>query len=296
VKLANVLWNGNTVLAVSTGTGVVPVPRLAERTGADGLPATTDDAVANPAALARLRSAVGSAGDIMDILAEPEDTVRFRPCLLRPEKILCIGLNYRRHAEETGSPIPTTPIVFSKFRNALAGHGDDIPIPAVTREVDYEAELALVIGRRAYRVGVEDALSYVFGYCTANDVSARDLQMRTSQWLMGKTLDRFAPIGPYLVTADEVPNPNSLAIRTEVNGEVRQNSNTADMIFSCAELVSHISQHFPLEPGDIILTGTPEGVILGYPPEQRRFLQPGDVVTVEVEGLGRLTNRIVAGE
>lgn len=291
MKLANVIWKDTETLAVLDGQRLLP---LAAIEGQEGMPASTDAVIADPALLNRITSVIAALGESAPWQAG--DEVRYLPCVRRPGKIICIGLNYRRHAEETGAAIPTVPIVFSKFHNALAAHGDDIPIPPVTHEVDYEAELAIVIGKRAYRVSEQDALSYVFGYCAANDVSARDLQMRTGQWLMGKTLDRFAPIGPWLVTADEVPNPNQLAIRTELNGEVRQNSSTADMIFSCATLIAHISEHFPLEPGDIILTGTPEGVILGYPPEKRVWLKPGDVVTVEVEGLGRLTNRFVAGE
>ncbi|MGG1514288.1 fumarylacetoacetate hydrolase family protein [Paenibacillus oryzisoli] len=216
------------------------------------------------------------------------------PCVTPPGKIICVGLNYRRHAEETNAPIPQSPILFNKFSNALAAHGEDVPLPRTSEKVDYEAELAIVIGRKAKYVSREEALGYVFGYCNANDLSARDLQMRTSQWLLGKTCDKFAPIGPYLVTADEVGNPNDLTIRTRVNGEERQNSNTSDMIFHCDEIISYLSQHMTLEPGDIILTGTPEGVMLGYPPEKQVYLKDGDVVTVEIEKLGALTNRMVA--
>jgi 2-keto-4-pentenoate hydratase/2-oxohepta-3-ene-1,7-dioic acid hydratase in catechol pathway len=201
-------------------------------------------------------------------------------------------LNYRRHAQETGAPIPDTPILFSKFNNALAGTCEPVPLPRVATQYDYEVELGVVIGRRAASVKVEDALDYVLGYCTANDLSARDLQMRTSQWLLGKTLDRFCPVGPYLVTRDEVPEPQALNLRTWVNGELRQNSNTGDMIFSVAEIVSYTSQYMTLDAGDLIITGTPEGVILGMP-EPRPWLKPGDEVTVEVEGLGKLVTPLV---
>jgi 2-keto-4-pentenoate hydratase/2-oxohepta-3-ene-1,7-dioic acid hydratase in catechol pathway len=169
-----------------------------------------------------------------------------------------------------------------------------VTLPKTSAEVDYEAELAIVIGKRAKDVSEEEALDYVFGYSCANDLSARDLQLRTSQWLLGKTCDGFCPLGPYLVTADEVGDPNRLYIRTTVNGHVRQQSNTADMIFSCRQIVSYISRHMTLLPGDVILTGTPEGVVLGYPKEKRVYLQPGDVVGVEIERLGVLTNRMVA--
>jgi 2-keto-4-pentenoate hydratase/2-oxohepta-3-ene-1,7-dioic acid hydratase in catechol pathway len=157
----------------------------------------------------------------------------------------------------------------------------------VARQYDYEVELGVVIGRRAAYVERDQALEYVLGYCTANDLSARDLQMRTSQWLLGKTLDGFCPVGPYIVTRDDVPDPQQLELKTWVNGELRQNSSTADMIFSVAEIVSYASQYMTLEPGDLIITGTPEGVILGMP-EPRTWLKSGDEVTVEVQGLGRL--------
>ncbi|MDG0808415.1 fumarylacetoacetate hydrolase family protein [Cohnella rhizosphaerae] len=223
-----------------------------------------------------------------------ESDARFGPCVTNPGKIICIGLNYRKHAEESNAPIPAYPILFNKFSNTLAAHGDDIPLPnRVTSEVDYEAELAIVIGRDAKYVSKDDALDYVFGYCCVNDLSARDLQMRTQQWLLGKSLDKFSPLGPYLVTAEEVGDPNALAMRSIVNGEVRQDSNTSDMIFPCDEIVSYVSQHMTLYPGDVILTGTPEGVVLGLPPAERVYLKHGDIVTIEIEKLGSLTNRMV---
>ena len=237
------------------------------------------------AALPRVRAAVERSPGAGALLQESD--LRLGPCVYQPGKILCVGLNYRRHAEETGAPFPQTPVLFSKFNNTLAAACEAVPLPKVASQYDYEVELGVVIGRRASSVPVERALEYVLGYCTANDLSARDLQTRTSQWLLGKTLDRFCPVGPYLVTRDEVPDPQRLALRTWVNGELRQNSSTADMIFSVAEIVSYASQYMTLEPGDLIITGTPEGVILGMP-EPRTWLKPGDEVIVEVEGLGRL--------
>ncbi|OCT12301.1 5-carboxymethyl-2-hydroxymuconate isomerase [Paenibacillus pectinilyticus] len=224
-----------------------------------------------------------------------ENQVKYGPCVTHPGKIICVGLNYRKHAEETNAPIPQYPILFNKFNNTLAAQGDDIPLPIrVTSQVDYEAELVIVVGKTAKYVSKEQALSHVFGYCNVNDLSARDLQMRTQQWLLGKSCDKFSPLGPYLVTAEEVGNPNQLTISCTVNGEVRQNSNTSDMIFHCDEIVSYISQHMTLSPGDIILTGTPEGVVLGKPVDQRVYLKDGDIVTIEIEKLGALTNRMVA--
>lgn len=246
-------------------------------------------------AVAALDQYIGrlSAADI-EASSVSREGLELSPCVPAPQKIICVGLNYRKHAEETNSPIPKFPILFNKFNNALAAHGDDVPLPKTSTKVDYEAELAIVIGKRAKDVSKDQALDYVLGYCNANDLSARDLQLRTAQWMLGKTCDRFAPLGPVLVTADEVGNPNQLRIRCLVNGEVRQDSNTSDMIFYCDEIVSYISQHMTLEPGDVILTGTPEGVVLGYPEDKQVYLKPDDVVTIEIEKLGALTNRMVA--
>jgi len=221
-----------------------------------------------------------------------EATLTYGPCVPNPGKIICIGLNYRRHAIESGMAIPTLPILFSKFSNTIAAPGEQIVLPANAIEYDYEAELGVVMGKRAKNVSEQDALNYVLGYCNINDLSARDLQMRTTQWLLGKTLDQFSPIGPYLVTADEIADPQALDIRCWVNGELRQNSTTADMVFSVAYLVSYISQYMTLDPGDVISTGTPEGVVLGM--KEKQWLKPGDEVTVEVTGLGRLTNTMIA--
>jgi 2-keto-4-pentenoate hydratase/2-oxohepta-3-ene-1,7-dioic acid hydratase in catechol pathway len=223
-----------------------------------------------------------------------EDMLRFAPCIPAPEKIICIGLNYHAHARETKADIPQTPVVFSKFNNTLAGAGEDIPLPLNIQQADYEVELGVIIGKTARNVSVEAALDYVFGYCTINDLSARDWQTRSSQWLLGKTIDKFLPCGPYLVTADDISNPQNLPLKTWVNGELRQNRNTSDMIFTVAQLISYISEAMTLKPGDIISTGTPEGVILGMP-QPRPWLKVGDEMMVEVEGLGKCFNRFVAG-
>ncbi len=216
------------------------------------------------------------------------DEIALGPAVANAGKLLCVGLNYRKHAEETGAAIPTSPVLFSKFSNALAGHEDEVPLPASAKEYDYEVELGVVIGSTCRDVSASEALDYVFGYVTANDLSARDLQNRTSQWLLGKTLDGFLPLGPYVVTADEVPDPQNLAVKTWMNGELRQDSNTSDMIFSVAEIISYASQYFTLEPFDVIITGTPAGVIMGM--AEKKWLQAGDEVIVEVEGLGQLRN------
>ncbi|MCM2676252.1 fumarylacetoacetate hydrolase family protein [Alkalicoccobacillus plakortidis] len=222
-----------------------------------------------------------------------EEHSSFGPVVSNPEKIICVGLNYRRHADETGATYPEVPILFNKFNNTLTGHKHEIVIPDVTKQLDYEVELAIVIGKTAKQVSEDEALDYVFGYTVANDLSARDLQMKTPQWLLGKTCDDFNPIGPYLVTSDEIDDPQSLSLQTTVNGEIRQDSNTSDMIFSCKEIISHISHHFTLKPGDVILTGTPEGVVLGLPKEERVYLQEGDSVSVSIEKVGTLTNTFI---
>ncbi|TMC09083.1 MAG: fumarylacetoacetate hydrolase family protein [Chloroflexi bacterium] len=214
------------------------------------------------------------------------------PCVPRPEKIVCVGLNYRRHAEEAGMPVPETPILFNKFANTLAASGEGVPLPGdLAEQYDYEAELCVVMGRTASRVSEAAALDHVWGYCNGNDVSARDLQFRSTQWMLGKTLDKFFPIGPHLVSADEVGDPQALALRCLVNGDVRQDSNTADMVFGVAELVAYISRHFTLEAGDVIATGTPAGVAQGRP--DKPWLRPGDEVVVEIGGLGRLRSPMV---
>ncbi|MBM3357155.1 MAG: fumarylacetoacetate hydrolase family protein [Betaproteobacteria bacterium] len=224
----------------------------------------------------------------------PESRAAFGPAVPRPEKIICVGLNYRQHAQETGNPIPPVPVLFNKYNNSLLGHRGRIPLPTkVSTKFDYEVELVLVMGRKARDVPEEKALSYVFGYANGNDFSARDLMRASSQLMLGKTCDGFAPLGPYVVTADQIADPQNLKIATYVNGEQRQNSNTADMIFSCAQIVSYCSRHMTLLPGDIIYTGTPQGVILGYPPEKQVWLKPGDKVVTEVEKCGVLEVTLV---
>ena len=222
----------------------------------------------------------------------PEDQIQYGPCLPQPGKIICIGLNYRNHAQEAKLEVPPVPVLFSKYDNSISAHQEAIPLPPVAEKYDYEAELAVVMGKRARYVSEADALGCVLGYCNANDVSARELQNRTSQWLLGKALDKFLPIGPYLLTSDEAPDPTHWPVRCWLNGELRQDSNTADMIFSVAYLVSFISQYMTLEPGDLISTGTPAGVTLGR--KERVWMKPGDSMTVEVGPLGKLVNDLVA--
>jgi acylpyruvate hydrolase len=210
----------------------------------------------------------------------------------RPGKIICLGLNYRDHAEESNQPLPPYPIVFSKFANTVIGPGEAIVLPKVTDQVDYEAEFGVVIGRQARHVSEAEALDYVAGYVPFNDVSARDYQMRNSQWTIGKTFDTFGPMGPALVTADEIPDPHNLNIRLLIGDEVLQSSNTGYLIFNVNHLIADLSRVMTLEPGDLISTGTPGGV--GAARQPQRFLRPGDLVKVEIEGLGVLENPVVA--
>jgi 2-keto-4-pentenoate hydratase/2-oxohepta-3-ene-1,7-dioic acid hydratase in catechol pathway len=210
-----------------------------------------------------------------------------------PDKIICLGLNYRRHAEEADLPIPEVPSLFAKYRNSLTGPTSPIVLPGISEQIDYEAELAVVIGKRCKNIPSVQALDHVAGYMAFNDVSARDLQMRTGQWLAGKALDTFAPCGPALVI-NEIDDPQSLAISTRVNGEPLQQANTSDMVFSVAETISFISQLMTLEPGDVIATGTPEGV--GFKRNPPVFLHDGDIVEVEVEKIGILRNPVISNK
>jgi 2-keto-4-pentenoate hydratase/2-oxohepta-3-ene-1,7-dioic acid hydratase in catechol pathway len=260
---------------------------------AAGFSATLTDIIRENAVFVGLRDFVAALPEHGAWLKAEADLI-LAPCIPLPEKIICIGLNYHDHARETKGEIPKTPVVFSKFNNTLTSATAAIPLPANMQQADYEVELGVVIGKAAQHVPVETALEHVFGYCTLDDLSARDWQFLSSQWLLGKTSDHFLPCGPYLVTADEVPDPQNLALRTWVNGALRQNGHTQDMIFSVAYLIHYLSQHMTLKAGDIISTGTPAGVILGMP-HPRIWLQAGDVVEVEVEGLGRCTNTFVAG-
>jgi len=227
----------------------------------------------------------------ISVYAQEED-LELAPAVPDPGKIICVGLNYRKHAAESGMDEPEYPLLFSKFNNTIAGDGDEIPMSDDWNQVDYESELVVVIGKEAKNVSVENALDYVLGYCNGNDISERALQFRSGQWLLGKTPDKFLPIGPYLVTADTITDPQNLVIRGWFNGELRQESNTSDMIFSVAEIIAYASEYMTLYPGDIISTGTPEGVILGYPEDERQWMKPGDEYTVEIEGLGKLTNKM----
>ena len=219
-------------------------------------------------------------------------TVKLLPPVPDPEKVICVGLNYADHARESGVAPPAEPVLFNKFPSAIAAHGDTIVLPRESREVDYEAELVVVIGKGGRHIAQQDAYAHVAGYCPGHDVSARDWQLNKpgKQWLLGKTFDTFAPYGPALVTRDEAPDPGHLRIQLRLNGRTLQDSNTKELIFPIDALVAYISQVCTLKPGDLIFTGTPPGV--GFARKPPIYLQPGDIAEVEIEGLGVLSNPV----
>lgn len=273
------------------------------RTGAripqDGI---IDLAASDPAIPVTMRGILEGLPKTLDRIFEVVDrgvgvAVGYRRLLApvpNPGKVVCIGLNYRDHAEETGAPIPSEPVVFNKFPSTVVGPGDPILLPRVSGMVDYEAELVVVVGKRAKNVPLEEAMEYVAGYTAGHDVSARDWQMNKGgkQWLLGKSFDTFAPLGPSLITADDVPDPLNLKIAMRINGKTLQDSSTKQMIFGVDYLVSYLSQVFTLDPGDVIYTGTPPGV--GFVRQPPVFLQPGDVCEVEIERIGILKNHCIA--
>lgn len=268
--------------------GVVTADRYLPMTHLDERLETIEDLLATPDVVDRFdvsatEAAIRSRG-------RPLDEVRLAAPVPRPGKVVCVGRNYRQHVEEQSTDAPSSPIVFSKWGSCVIGPGDEIRWdPALTSQVDWEAELAVVIGRTARRVSIEDALGHVLGYTCLNDVTARDIQFADGQWVRGKSLDTFCPMGPVLVTADEIPDPQTLDISCTVNGEVMQDASTADMYFGVADIISFCSGAFTLLPGDVIATGTPGGVGIFRKPEPR-LLTEGDVVSVEIAGIGTLTN------
>jgi 2-keto-4-pentenoate hydratase/2-oxohepta-3-ene-1,7-dioic acid hydratase in catechol pathway len=266
-------------------------PGLLDRNGQirdlSGVVRDIDGEALAPASLDRLRR--------LDAATLPlvSGTPRIGPCVGSVSKIVAIGLNYRLHAQEAGMPIPTEPIFFMKATTSICGPNDDVIIPKGSQKTDYEVELGIVIGRTARYVDIKDVKNHIAGYCVVNDVSEREFQIeRGGQWTKGKSCDTFCPLGPWLVTADEAGDAGKLQVSTDVNCERRQNSNTADLIFGIEHIVSYVSQFMTLLPGDVIPTGTPSGVAMGFKPP--RFLKPGDTMRVAVEGLGEQNSRLVA--
>jgi 2-keto-4-pentenoate hydratase/2-oxohepta-3-ene-1,7-dioic acid hydratase in catechol pathway len=279
--------NHKPTLGLETAAGILDVDSWCEFSN---IPKFSDHMLCNEE-LQKLNKII-TEEDILPHFFLQEDKITITSCVPHPSKIICIGLNYRKHAAESNMAVPTVPVVFNKFNNTLLHFEQDVSLGNVGEQFDYEVELGVVIGKKCKNIKKEQALHHVLGYCTANDMSCRDLQFRSSQWLMGKSLDGFLPLGKYVVTTDEIPDPQNLELTCWVNGERRQHSNTSDMIFSITEIIEDLSHHMTLEPGDLILTGTPAGVILGM--AEKNWLKPGDVVKVEIEKLGASENKMIA--
>jgi 2-keto-4-pentenoate hydratase/2-oxohepta-3-ene-1,7-dioic acid hydratase in catechol pathway len=294
--LSIVQADGAETLGVRMPHGVLDVRRAAQKLGM-AAPLTLEELLrdGNASELDRVIKAAAAAPSAADAVVD-ETKITYGRLFTHPSKIVCIGLNYRRHAQEIGVPPPRLPPLFNKYNNALAAHNCTIKLPPreISYKFDYETELLVVMGKTARNVPEAEALNYVAGYCTANDFSARDLQLElpSAQWMIGKTLDNFAPIGPYFVCADVVGNPNNLHLETRVNGEVRQSWTTSDFIFNVQQIIAYVSKHWTLEPGDIIFTGTPHGVILGYPKDKQVWLKAGDEIVSSIEKLGELKFRL----
>ncbi|MBR5508457.1 MAG: fumarylacetoacetate hydrolase family protein [Lachnospiraceae bacterium] len=282
MKLVQIHKDNKITLGIQTANGILDIIEEAKKRGLDA-----------PSNMLELILSGKAGMTILQKLSEHPSCFTdapLAPVVTGCEKILCIGLNYLQHAKECNLPIPPAPVLFNKFSNALAADQETIHLLPAYKEYDYEAELVVVIGKQARNVSVDQALDYVFGYTCGNGLSTRDLQFsRSNQWVLSKTFDGFAPIGPCIVTADGI-EPQNLDISSHVNGELRQSSNTSDMIFSVAEIIADLSAHFTLMPGDLIFTGTPQGVMHGYPADQKNWLKPGDTVAVTIEHIGTLTN------
>jgi len=281
--------NGEYRLGAKTSKGILDVKEAAAALNLYS-PATLDDMLQHDEG-ASVQAVVEAAmkSNRTQKLFLKEETIEYGPLVTRPEKIICVGLNYRRHAQEVKMPIPKQPVLFNKYNNSLLANGGTITLPsAVATKFDYEIELVIVMGKEAKNVSEAEALSYVAGYATGNDFTARDLQFDTGgQWMVGKTPDAFAPLGPYFVTAEQV-DPDNLKLECRVNGDTRQSSHTSDMIFNCRQIISYTAARISLRPGDIIFTGTPEGVIWGMPKEKQVWLKAGDKIACSLEKLGEL--------
>lgn len=293
MKLCSIRTPQGARLAALGSSGIVVFSQLPVADRHDAIPLTLGELVLRENGIEEARPALESALAATEQHSEPRDA--HPPAMLyQPGNILCVGRNYRAHAEESGDGIPTSPMFFAKWNGCATGPGEAIVIPPVTQEVDYEAELAVVIGKTCRGVSAENALDCVAGYTCLNDVSARDFQRLDGQWTRAKSQDTFGPFGPYLVTKDEVPDPQNLSIRCSVNSRLLQDSNTSLMIFSVRELIAFISLGITLRPGDIISTGTPDGV--GFAQKPPVFLKHGDEVVVEIGGIGQLRNPVRSQE
>ncbi|MFP3122488.1 fumarylacetoacetate hydrolase family protein [Ectobacillus funiculus] len=292
MRLLHIVKNEELRLAIFTEQGVLDLAEAGEVFNFS-LPQTLKQVIIQgEEGLAKIEEITNKAMSQRKDLFRQEESITFGPSVDSPEKIICIGLNYISHAEESKMKVPTEPIVFSKFSNALSAHQQIVELPNNAEKYDYEAELVVIIGKEARNITEEEAPNYIFGYTIGNDLSARDLQFKTGQWLIGKTLDGFAPVGPYTVPSKFIGNPHNLDIECRVNGQVCQKANTKDMIFNCYKIISYLSEYMTLKPGDVIFTGTPEGVILGYPEGEQAWLTSQDEVTISIDKLGTLRNTL----
>ncbi len=290
MKLLRFLYNKEDLYGVLEGDRVIILPYLL-----DNLPKNIEDFIRRGNADLPIleRKIVGiSEAQRRKFTVKLKELKLIAP-ILNPSKIICLGLNYRDHAAEQGARIPDEPIIFMKPRTSIIGPDQPIVKPTFVKRLDYEGELAVIIGKRGKYISVSEARDYIFGYTIFNDVTARDIQFKDRQWTRGKSFDTFAPIGPCIVTRNQIGNPSNLRIRTWVNGELRQDSSTNNMVFNVYEVIHHLSKVMTLEPCDTIATGTPAGVGVFMKPEPR-FLNPGDVVEIEIEGIGRLRNKVIA--
>ncbi|UUM10962.1 fumarylacetoacetate hydrolase family protein [Clostridiaceae bacterium HFYG-1003] len=293
MKLVSFYTRGETHLGVRLEQGILDISDTLKLFPEEGVPGQLSEILVDDRKplkqLADYVESIGSKG----VYAE-EAEITYAPCVPKPNKIIGIGLNYYSYLDVCGLPKPDFPRIFSKYSETAAPHRGNVLIPVNTRNLDYEGELAVIIGKTGRMIAEEDAMDYVLGYCNTNDLTCRDFQNLTPSWLPGKTCDTFAPIGPWIVTADEISDPNALSLKTWVNGELRQSSSTADMIFKVPELISGVSKFFTLRPGDIFLTGTPAGVVCCQPDQikDQLWLKDGDVVEVEIEKLGSLVNYV----
>jgi len=295
LKLVRFLKNKNESYALQiTKDQLLDVPALS-KTLNQFLPSSLDELILNG------NDGIQALERLMKKLTENErkkatlhlSSVKVLAPVASPPKIICLGLNYRDHAAESNAPLPDEPIIFLKPRTTVVGPDDCILKPAFVKELDYEAELAVVMGKRGKDIGVEEARDHIFGYTCFNDVSARDIQFKDKQWTRGKSFDTFAPMGPCITTTDQIGDPTNLGIRTKINGELRQNSSTRNMVFNVYQIIHELSRVMTLEPGDVIATGTPAGVAFAMKPKPK-FLSPGNVVEIEIENVGKLRNRVVA--
>ncbi|RLL41139.1 FAA hydrolase family protein [Oceanobacillus piezotolerans] len=292
MKLLHILKEGKIRLAVSTNNGVLDIVETGQAYQVQ-VPYTLKQLISQEDGLETIEDIIERASKNNPELFTPEEQIEYGPSVNDPEKIICIGLNYIDHAEESKMDIPKEPIVFSKFNNSLAAHNQAVALPEIATKYDYEAELVIIIGKEGSNIPEDEAHRYIFGYTVGNDLSARDLQFKSGQWLIGKTLNDFAPVGPYVVPSSVIKDPHNLNIECHVNGETRQKANTKDMIFNCYTIISYLSKYVTLKPGDVIFSGTPDGVILGYPEEKQDWLTPEDEIVVTIENIGTLSNKLV---